>query len=172
MKELTPEERRQIRIETQETIKKLKKKFSGFSVNSSGYGRFIIGKRFQANVEGVITKLYRYKMVDEKGRQYGNVYDGISTVVLNVAVVMTRKNIKFIETNTGLKADDVVKEGLIDIDGKEILPCEYESINVYLDNYVKITKNGKSVSCNLNEIKDGTFDWDEAISWPYKKGEM
>lgn len=155
MKRLTPAEKREI-------IKRLRKKLGTDNLESLGYNRYAINESYKVAVEGGYTIFHKYKMVDEEGNMVflENEYNGIFAFTRGVAIVCIRKNPQFINTDTGLKATAERKDGLIDINGKELLPCIYDSINVHLDGFTEITKDRQTKTTNINTIINGEFEWE------------
>ena len=58
------------------------------------------------------------------------------------------------------------KYGLIDINGKELLPCIYDSIHPHWDGFTEIIKDGVKKATSIVRIIDGRFIWDKAVKWP------
>jgi hypothetical protein len=157
MKKLTPSER-------QEVLQKLKEKFADYEVQDCGYCRYVICERYPKGVEGGTVLLQRVKMmVDEEGNiiPLGNNYDSIFMFSKSVAVVCQRGDVK-IKENSFAQA---VKYGLIDVNGKELLPCIYDNISDHLDGFVELSKGGEGKFTQLHEIIDGTYTWEEASPW-------
>ena len=157
MEKLTPEEKKKI-------INKLKNDFNSDEVESHGYNRFVLRVPYQVETTtGEITRLYKDRLFNEKCEEIPleNEYNSIFMFTAGVAVVCMRENIQI---KDGRFTQDR-KDGLIDINGKEMLPCIYDSIHPHIDGFIEITKGGVTKATNVNEIINGKFNWDEAIEW-------
>lgn len=157
VKKMTPEEKKKI-------INKLKNDFNSDEVEFHGYNRFVLRVSYQVETtKGEITSLYKDRLFNEKCEEIllEKEYDSIFMFTAGVAVVCMRENIqikdgKFIQDR---------KNGLIDINGKEMLPCIYDSIHPHLDGFIEITKGGVTKATDVNKIIKGKFNWDMAIEW-------
>lgn len=161
MKKYSPEERKEI-------MKNLKKKLHTDTVEFLGYNRYSTYEKYPVQLEdGSIIWLSKYKLFDEVGNQIplSKEYNGIFSFALGVATVCVRQNTKIIETETGIKFTQDRKDGMIDINGNELLPCDFDSVSGKLDGFVEIIKNGVKKATNVNEIINGKFNWDSAIEW-------
>ena len=138
--------------ESDEYTRKLKEKFNTEDVRYLGRNRFGIHEYFDLTMDG--TTLDKTKMVDEEGNiiLLSDVYNSIFNFSGRVAVVC--KGSKFTQDR---------KDGLIDENGNELLPCIYDSVSVHLDGHVDITKDGQKKFTTVPMITSGNFDWDEAI---------
>ena len=154
MANLTPEGKKEI-------IRKLQVEYNTDEVEFHGYNRFVVRERTQLVNDH--TWLYKDKLFDEVGNiiLLENEYNSIFMFKDGVAVVCTREIIQ-IEGGTSAQ---VRKDGLIDVWGKELLPCVFDSVNPHLGGTVDITKNGEKRFVLLDVIENGNFNWDEAI--PY-----
>ena len=155
MKKLTPEEKREI-------INKLKNDFNSDEVEFHGYNRFVLREPYQLKTTtGEITRLYKDRLFNENCEEINleNAYNSIFMFTAGVAVVCTRE---YIQISDGRFTQDR-KDGLIDVNGKELLPCIYDSIHPHLDGYVEISKAGQKKSTNLTKIINGTFNWEKAL---------
>lgn len=157
---LTPAEKKEI-------LRELRKKLNTDEVEALGYLRYKTSERYRVTVGDSFTYLHRDKLFDEHGEQISTnpEYNSIFGFYKGVAVVCIRGNIQFIEKETGPQFTQDRKDGLIDVDGKELIPCIYESISVKSDGFVEITKGGQCKSTNVGTIIDGEFDWDKALPW-------
>ena len=154
MANLTPEGKKEI-------IRKLQVEYNTDEVEFHGYNRFVVRERTQLVNDH--TWLYKDKLFDEVGNiiPLENEYNNIFMFTSGVAVVCTRENIKI----EGGRFTQTQKDGLIDINGKELLPCVFDSIHIHFGGPVDITKNGEKRFVSQNVIENGKFNWDEAI--PY-----
>ena len=91
-----------------------------------------------------------------------NKYNNISPFTLEVAVVSTVDNISIKDKSF----TSATKYGLIDINGKELLPCIYDSIHPHWDGFTEIIKDGVKKATSIVRIIDGRFIWDKAVKWP------
>lgn len=153
---LTPAEKKEI-------LRNLKKKLKTDEVEALGYNRYRTSERYRVAVGDSFTKLTRDKLYDENGVQIPTnpEYHNIFSFAKGVAVVCIRSNTQFIDKETGPRFAQDRKDGLIDVDGKELLPCIYDSISVKLDGFVELTKDGKRKTTNVGTIVNGDFDWSE-----------
>ena len=154
--------------EKKEILRTLRKQLKTDTIESLGSNRYSTRERYQDQLEdGTVVFLKKCKLFDGAGNQIPlvNAYNWITRYTKKVAVVRMTENVKILNGNTGLKAHEETKEGLIDVDGRELLPCIYDSINVKLDGFVEISKAGKKKATRVNKIINGEFDWDEAMDW-------
>lgn len=161
MKKYTPEERKEI-------LKNLKQQLGNEEVEFLGYNRYSIKESYQVQLDDVsITWLHKYKLFDEDGNiiPLSKEYNGIFSFTMGVAVVCIRQNPGIIEKETGRKHTQERKDGLIDVDGKELLPCIYDSISVKLDGFIEIIKDGQKKATYVGEIIGGKFNWEVANDW-------
>ena len=155
MKKLTPEEKREI-------ISKLKENFKSDEVEFHGYNRFVLREPYQLKTTtGEITRLYKDRLFNENCEEIKleNVYNGIFMFIDGVAVVCTRENIQI---SDGRFTQDR-KDGLIDVNGKELLSCIYDSIHLKIGGYVEISKAGQKIKTHLTKIKEDKFNWEKAL---------
>ncbi len=154
--------------ERREILNKLKKTFHTDKIEYLGYDRYSIIERYQKVIEDGIVFPHRLKMVIDSE---GNViplqknYDYVFRYTLEAAVVRVIGEIQIENKETGTFFSREDKEGLIDIYGKELLPPIYDSIDVKLDGFVIIKKEGQKKFTNLQIIFDGEFDWEKAYKW-------
>jgi len=159
MNKLSPEEKKEI-------IQKLREKFNHEDVESLGYDRYVITKKTYTDVPGFgPTWLSKDKMADEAGNlvPLSNEYDNIFGFARGVAVVCRRDLPQKTENGAGFTRGR--KDGLIDTNGNELLPCIYDSIHVHLDGFVEITKDGVKKATSVTAITNGEFYWEEAPIW-------
>ena len=111
---------------------------------------------------------YKSKVLNEKGKEIAKGYDKVDTI----ANYDKTQNIWY-ESNV-LKVQKNGKWGLCDFSGKEILPCEYESIETLkgVKNSLLIVKDGKyGLSDNSgNIIIEPNYSKIEKIEDDYKNG--
>ena len=153
MEKLTLEEKKKI-------IDKLKNDFNSDEVEFNGYKRFILRDPYQVETTtGEITRLYKDRLFNENCEEISlaDEYNSIFMFTAGVAVVCKRKNIQF---NDETFTQDR-KDGLIDINGKELLPCIYDSIKLHIGGSTEIAKDGIIKATSINEIVEGKFNWDE-----------
>lgn len=63
------------------------------------------------------------------------------------------------------------KEGACDINGKELIPPEYDDVHVYYeDKYIKATKNGETTIFDLSGKKLFHGEYDDVFWWQMKHG--
>lgn len=154
MAKLTPEEINKI-------IKKLKNDFNSEEVEYLGYNRFVLRVPYQIKTTtGDIKQLFKDRLFNENCEEISlkNDYNNIYKFTAGVAVVSIRE---FIEIKEGFAFDR--KDGLIDLNGKELLTCIYDVIYPHSDGFIEITKERVKKATNINDIINGKFDWHEAI---------
>lgn len=158
MKKLTPEEKSEI-------INKLKNDFNSNEVGFHGYNRFVLRTPYQVATTEGITRLYKDRLFNEKCEEIPleNEYNSIFKFWAGVAVVCIAENIQIKNGRFTYNK----KCGLIDINGKELLPCIYDSINVHLDGHTEIQKGGIRKETSLRAIISGRFNWDEEMDCEY-----
>lgn len=151
MKKLTPEEKKTI-------TRKLKEEYNSDEVNYIGCNRFEVRVKYQVDLEDSNnTWLYKAKLFDEKGNPISLAYEysGIFNFSRGVAVVCTRENII-----KGERVTQHQQNGLIDINGKELLPCIYDWIHPHSEGSIEITKDGQKKITFVDEIINGEFEWE------------
>jgi hypothetical protein len=148
------------RKEQEEIIRKLQEDCNTDEVEFHGYNRFVVREKFKVDLENGHTWLYKDKLFDEEGNPIplSNEYNSIFMFTAGVAVVCTRANIQIV----GDRFTQVRKDGLIDVNGKELLPCIFDSIHPHLDGYIEITKEGQKKSTSVDVVTSGNFNWDNA----------
>ncbi len=156
MKKLTPEEKNKI-------IDKLKEDFDTDEVEFHGYNRFVVREKYSQTIEKNEVFLFKDRLFDEECNPitFNSEYDSIFMFIVGVAVVCIRRNIEIINGRIHQER----KDGMIDINGKELLPCIYDKIKVKLDGHVELTKDGHKKATSVFVITNGKFNWDEAIDW-------
>lgn len=159
MEKLTP-------VQKKEIIDKLKSKFDTGNIEYIGYNRFVLRVPIEVQADtGQTITLPKDKLFNENCEEIPlqNDYFNIFNYTAGVAIVCIRKNFQINDRSFS----EVKKVGLIDINGKELLPCIYDFINPHLDGFIEITKDGIKKATNVNVITDGKFNWDEAINWDH-----
>ena len=159
MEKLTPEEKKRI-------IDKLENEFYPHKVEFIGANRFVVREPIYVKADtGEITILHKDKLFNENCEEIPlqNEYNNILIFTVGLAVVCFRNNIQIKDRRSSQNRRD----GLIDINGKELLPCIYDSIHVHLDGFIEITKDGVKKATNVNEIINGKFNWDKAMIWEH-----
>jgi hypothetical protein len=108
--------------EKTEIFQKLTTRFNANMVDSLGQNRFSVYKRYQVEIDGNIIFPSKCIMVDDEGNiiPLQNEYSGIFRFMGGVAIVCIQKNPQILQTDTGLKSTDERKEGLIDLNSKEL----------------------------------------------------
>lgn len=149
--------------EKNEIIKKLQTENNTDEVEFHGNNRFVVRERYRVDLENGHTWLYKDKLFDEVGNiiPLENEYNSIFMFTSGVAVVCTEENIKI----EGGRFTQTRKDGLININGKELLPCVFDSIHIHFGGPVDIIKNGEKRFVSQKVIENGKFNWDDAI--PY-----
>ncbi len=152
-------------IEKGQVIEKLKDLFETEEVSYNGSNRFVVRQRYSLDVPGGTVLLFKDKLFDENCQAIplSIEYNGIFPFIKNVATVCIRENIQLKDH----RVSQVRKDGLIDKDGKELLPCIYDSVKVNLDGSIEVTKDKVVKISTLREIVAGDFDWDDAITRSY-----
>jgi hypothetical protein len=142
-------------------ILKLQQEFNTDDFEFHGYNRFVVREKYQVELENGHTWLYKDKLFDEEGNPIPleNTYNSIFMFTAGVAVVCTRENIQI----KGDRFSQERKDGLIDINGKELLPCIYDSIHPHIDGYIEITKDGQKKTTSVDLILSDKFIWDVAL---------
>jgi hypothetical protein len=140
--------------EQEDILQKLREKFETYNVVHIGYNLYEVQVSYIKNIDGQSVSLTKAKLVDEAGNmiQLENEYNNIFIFNAGVAVVCTRD--RFTQER---------KDGLIDVKGKEILPCIYDKISVKSDGHMEITKGDQKRWTGVNEVTSGNFNWDDAI---------
>ncbi|HPK10842.1 MAG TPA: WG repeat-containing protein [Bacteroidales bacterium] len=159
--------------EIKEILKYLKNKYKPESVQYMGYNRFALinSRRLTFNInetDAYLPKIREYRLTDAEGIliDLEREYNFIEKFTHGVAVVSIREVTRDFKAQSDLAFDFKRKEGLIDINGKELLPCIYDSINVHLDGFVEISKGEvKKGGAFLPIIEEGKFDFEKAMDW-------
>ena len=159
--------------EIKEILKYLKNKYKPESVQYMGYNRFALinSRRLTFNInetDAYLPKIREYRLTDAEGIliDLEREYNFIEKFTHGVAVVSIREVTRDFKAQSDLAFDFKRKEGLIDINGKELLPCIYDSINVHQDGFVEISKGEvKKGGALLPIIEEGKFDFEKAMDW-------
>jgi hypothetical protein len=131
-----------------DTIKKLEEKYSSNRVEYVGTNRFILSEYINKTDEDYYLSSTR--LFDESCNEIhlSNLYNGISMFRCGVAVAINYSEIKLADGRFSHNG----KVGLIDINGIELLPCEYEEIEVQSDGGVLLTKDNSVIRTNVDKI--------------------
>ena len=138
----------------------LKNVYPKSKVEYLGYNRFIVSTKIQEEIEGRVVFLDKYLLFDcdlneiQSARNYDSVY----TCTLGIIIVSKNSKLNFTEDNS---SSQTKKFGLIDINGKEILPCEYDRAIPKLDGLVDLSREGIEFFVPIGEITEGDFDWED-----------
>lgn len=149
--------------EIKEIIEKLEKTNYPNSVEYLGMKRFKIQETYYPTIDGEPTPIPRDKvLLNEQGESISlvNSYDFFSKVQHgNIIVVKVHRNLRIV--NDRSKNDN--KVGLIDIDGRELVPCIYDSIVVKTPS-IFLLKDGKEKRTTISNVLDGKFEWEKAFA--------
>jgi hypothetical protein len=151
------------KIEKEELLKKLKEKFCTDEIEYLGCRRFSIRMPYLITLDdGKSIQMVEYLLTDQEGNSIPLVqrYNGIFMFTHEIAVVCIRTDIRI----TDGRLSQQRKDGIIDIDGNELLPCIYDAngIHIHLDGFVEISKDEVHKFTNIIAIKNGEFNWDTA----------
>lgn len=108
----------------------------------------------------LVREKHKERLFDENMNQiilktdYSNIFPFVS----GVAPVCIRE---FITADSTIP--ECKKFGLIDPNGRELLPCIYDYIRVKIDGHTELSLNGEEKICHLTQILNGLFNWNEAI---------
>ena len=147
------------REEHEDLLQKLREKFDTNDVEYIGSNLYEVQVSYEKVIDGYTVELKKAKLVDESGNiiQLENEYNSIFMFTAGVAVVCIKDIIKIeVDRFTQKRLD-----GLIDIKGKEILPCIYDKISVKSDGHMDITKGGQKRCIGVNAVTSGNFNWDD-----------
>ena len=86
-----------------------------------------------------------------------NKYDGITSFIKGISVVCVIKS-QEIDFNRGRYTQEKVY-GIIDINGKEILPCIFTKIKLSSDGNVELIKEEKSMITTIPDLLMGKFEY-------------
>ena len=111
---------------------------------------------------------YKTKALNSKNEEIYSQYENIEAI----ENYDTNNNIKY--NSNVLKVQKDNKYGLINLDGKELLPCEYDEISALIgnENSIKIIKDGKVgiVDNNGKKVVDAKYKDIKKLSDDYKNG--
>ena len=142
-------------MDKKETLKRLRSLYNTEEVELSGYGIYVVTQDYWNN-DSRNNPLF----VDSKGEEieFMKDYDSIRMAACSVLVVCK-------SNQEVLKGKPLLTRqcGLIDLNGSILIPCSYDSINVHLDGFIQLSKNGLKKSTNISIVKSGEFIWDEAL---------
>jgi hypothetical protein len=125
-------------------------------------------KAIESETGVMYPKIRRYRLADENGNiiDLKSNYNFITKFARGAATVIIKEKPQIIKDSAGLiKAQENKKEGLIDTDGKELLPCIFDSVSVKLDGFVELEKDGVKKATNVGMIMSGDFDWNKTNDW-------
>jgi hypothetical protein len=149
----------------------LKKKFNCDDVQFLGYKRFALinSKRIilEKGDSTIHPRIRKYMLADENSNiiRLNDEYNFIAKFIAGVAEVWKQLDYHIQETDTGHVAVDIRKYGLIDINGKELLPAIYDNVSAHIGGIVEITRDGVTINTNITVLKSDEFSWDD----PYCK---
>jgi hypothetical protein len=75
------------------------------------------------------------------------------------SIYMCTKGIITVSKNSLPTFSGSKKFGLIDINGKDLLPCEYDRASPKLDGLVELRREGLEFYVSILEIIEGRYDW-------------
>ena len=151
----TLEEEKEVR---KQILKKLKIKFKREDILFLHNNRYLIRDKYSLKVsDGYTVFLFKDKMIDDKGNfiPLANEYNNIFKFTLGLAVVCIKSNTQVV----GNTYSQDSKYGLIDVNGKELLPCIFDSIMVRSEGFVEIKLNGQEINTYVTQIIAGEFKW-------------
>lgn len=143
-------------------VDRLSNEFNSDQVEYLGYNRFVVRVPFHFKaLTGELLRLYKDRLFDENCEEIPlrQEYNSIFKFTSGLAVVCIRTQV---EINDG-RSSHSRKDGLIDVNGNELLPCIYDAIRPKQDGHAEITKNGITKFTNINKIINGSFNWEDAI---------
>lgn len=149
----------------EENEKKLKAILNTEDCKYNGSDRYLVRYRYQVDVNGNTTWLYKDKIFDQDGNliPLENEYNSIFLFTKGLAVVCIYSNLEFRKIDGNLKMFKESKYGLIDVNGKELLPCIYQSISIKSEGFLELSKDGQMQAVPISEVVNGEFNWDDAI---------
>jgi hypothetical protein len=137
-------------------IAKLKSQFNTDLIEYHGAYRFVLRQEYKHQIsEDKFEILYKDRLFDENAVEIvlERNYNKITQFRAGVSVV-------------GIRDNNLLEQlGLIDTSGKEILPCQFDSIKVHMEGSLELTKNGIKKLTTINHILNNEFDWDEEPEW-------
>ena len=138
------------------TISFLNNMFQSNTVEYLGCDRYI----FKININDISYD----NLIDSEGVfiPLTKCYNNIFRFVQGFAVVVVRD---YSNSSPKYGLNHIRKSGIINYEGKEILPCDYDMISIHLDGFIELTKNDIKKSTNCQIIQNGDFNWDNAIKW-------
>ena len=138
---------------------KLKIQYPKGRVEYIGCNRFKVALKHQIEIEGrsvLIDKYFLYD-IDLKEILEARKFDTIYRCTNGFITVSKNSLPTFSEDDTFSRTK---KFGLIDINGKEILPCEYESASAKLDGLVELRREGIDFFVPIEEILEEEYVWE------------
>jgi hypothetical protein len=132
---------------------KLEIQFPNGRVEYIGCNRFIVVIKNQVEFEGRYDFIDKYFLFDSdlqeiiEAREFDTIY------MCTKGIITVSKN--SLPTFSGTK-----KFGLIDINGKELLPCEYDRASPKLDGLVELRREGLEFFVPIKEIVEGEYVWE------------
>jgi hypothetical protein len=145
--------------EKKRIFQQLKKKFNCDDVQSLGYKRFALINSKRIRIEKgdytIHPRIRRYMLADENCNiiRLNDEYNFIEKFIAGVAVVWKQIDYEIQETETGHVAVDIRKYGLIDINGKELLPAIYDNVSAHIGGIVEITKDGETNTTTITALE-------------------
>jgi hypothetical protein len=136
-------------------IEKLKSLFKTDEVSYNGSNRFVVREQYSVDAPDGIY-LFKDRLFDQNCKQIelSRDYNSIFYFVGDVAAVCIWEGDAFSKCR---------KDGLIDRNGKELLPCIYDKVRVnHPEGTVEVTKNNLVKVLLVNQIISGDWDWDDA----------
>ena len=141
---------------TKEQLNNLKNKleiqFPNGRAEYIGCNRFIVAIKNKVEIEDREVFIDKYFLFDSdlheiiEARKFDSIY------MCTKGIITVSKN--SLPTFSGSK-----KFGLIDINGKDLLPCEYDRASPKLDGLVELRREGLEFYVSILEIIEGRYDW-------------
>ena len=138
---------------------KLQSQYPKGRVEYIGCNRFTVAIKNQIEIEGryvLIDKYFLYD-IDLKEILEARNFDTIYMCTNGIITVSKNSLPTFSEDDTFSRTK---KFGLIDINGKELLPCEYESASPKLDGLVELRREGIDFFVPIEEILEEEYVWE------------
>jgi hypothetical protein len=146
--------------EINQLLERLTQQFPMDSVDYIGCNRFVVGIKDweKVAVKGVYTEK-KVLLFNEKLEEIPltKEYDAINMCTNGLIRVSKTISLSFPEEG---RFKTQRKFGLINVDGKELLPCEYDVASPKLDGIIELTRDGLSFNISISELIEGEYNWE------------
>ncbi len=146
--------------EINQLLERLTQQFPMDSVDYIGCNRFVVSiKDWEKVADKEVYTEKKALLFNEKLEEIplAKDYDDINMCTNGLIRVSKTISLSFPEEG---RFKTQRKFGLINIDGKELLPCEYDIASPKLDGSIELTREGVNLNITNSELIEGEYNWE------------